>query len=424
MKQTFDTCVLGGGIPGIYAMYKLDDADTCLINSGKNLGGMANGFSWNNYNLDFGCRFLDGDSNLFRFYELVGKATELNINYGAYNSGVLKNDIASPEYNSKELLSQVLEELENLNPEEIEHQSSLEGVLISKFGFILGSYLSTIQKKITGHHADIISSHDYMKLPLLHRIRVLDDVISNQLKSKNDYLETILCSSLASRNQGSKQVSMYSSNTNLRSFGINAQSYLKNRNLKFKNNFQIKKIKKNKKNFEIISEDGQIIECKHIISTLGYGQISNIFNLPKVNNAIYTNFNFVAIEVSIDYISDTHYVQDFDVENISYRTSNMGNYSNQIIDSKTFILVEIPYGHDAPNFKIEKIIKEVIKQGILKKGAEINDYKIFDFKNIISFNSEISDYEIDDNFFELDYKIFDTKNRLYYLDTVIKNLTF
>ena len=45
----------------------------------------------------------------------------------------------------------------------------------------------------------------------------------------------------------------------------------------------------------------------------------------------------------------------------------MGNYSNQIIDSKTFILVEIPYGYEAPNFKIEKIIKEVIKHGILKK---------------------------------------------------------
>ena len=93
-----------------------------------------------------------------------------------------------------------------------------------------------------------------MKLPLLHRIRVLDDVISNQLKSKNDYLENILCSSLASRNQGDKQVSMYSSNTNLRSFGINAQSYLKNRNLEFKNNFQIKKIKKNKKTLRLFQK--------------------------------------------------------------------------------------------------------------------------------------------------------------------------
>ena len=42
MKQTFDTCVLGGGIPGIYAMYKLDDADICLTTL-QNLGGRKMG---------------------------------------------------------------------------------------------------------------------------------------------------------------------------------------------------------------------------------------------------------------------------------------------------------------------------------------------------------------------------------------------
>jgi len=422
MKQSFDTCVLGGGIPGIYAMYKLDDMNTCLLNAGKNLGGMANGFSWNNYKLDFGCRFLDGNSNLFSFYELVGRAKKISINYAAYNSGILKKDIATPEYNSKDLLSKVLVELENLDPGQIERQTSLEGVLISKFGPTLGNYLCSIQKKITGHSAGKISPDEYPKIPLLHRIRLVNDEISNQLKSKNDYLESILCSSSASRNQDNKNVSMYSTNSNLMSFGINAQSYFKNKNLQFKNNFQIKQINKNKKGFNIISEDGQNIQCNKIISTLSFSQISKIFNLPKVSNTIYTNFIFVALEVSTNYISDIHYVHDFDIENTAFRTSNMGRYSNQIIDNKTFILVEIPYGNNSPSFKIKNIIKEVIQQGILKKNAEINDYKIFDFKNIISLNSEIVDYKTDDNFFELDYKIFDTKNRIYYLDKVIENL--
>ena len=111
----------------------------------------------------------------------------------------------------------------------------------------------------------------------------------------------------------------------------------------------------NKKGFNIISEDGQNIQCNKIISTLSFGQISKIFNLPKASNTIYTNFIFVAIEVSSNYVSDIHYVHDFDIENISFRTSNMGRYSNQIIDDKTFILVEIPYGNNSPIFKIEKI---------------------------------------------------------------------
>ena len=94
------------------------------------------------------------------------------------------------------------------------------------------------------------------------------------------------------------------------------------------------------------------------------------------------------------------------------------------INIETIRSSELNIKADTKEDRLIKIIKEVIKHGILKKSAEINDYKIFDFKNIISLNSEISDYEIDDNFFELDYKIFDTKNRLYYLDKVIENLKF
>ena len=37
--------------------------------------------------------FLDGDSNYLIFIK-VGGAKQLSINYGAYNSGVLKTDIA------------------------------------------------------------------------------------------------------------------------------------------------------------------------------------------------------------------------------------------------------------------------------------------------------------------------------------------
>ena len=54
-----------------------------------------------------------------------------------------------------------------------------------------------------------------------------------------------------------------------------------------------------------------------------------------------------------------------------------------------------------------------------KLAIFVRDQEYYD-----TLNSEISDYEIDDNFFQLDYKIFDTKNRLYYLDKVIENLKF
>ena len=81
MIKYFETCILGGGIPGIYALYKLNENDACLINSSKSLGGITNGFKWKDYKIDFGCRFLDGNKDLFTFFSNVGGAQEITINY-------------------------------------------------------------------------------------------------------------------------------------------------------------------------------------------------------------------------------------------------------------------------------------------------------------------------------------------------------
>ena len=119
----------------------------CLINSGKSLGGVANGFQWDNYKIDFGCRFLDGDSKLFDFYKKVGGAKQLSINYGAYNSGVLKTDIANPEFNKSHLKDLVLEELRNLKVNKSKKFDNLHQFLIENYGKLVGNYLSEIQRK-------------------------------------------------------------------------------------------------------------------------------------------------------------------------------------------------------------------------------------------------------------------------------------
>ena len=422
MKEFFDICVIGGGIPGIYTTYKLKKFDVCLINSGKSLGGVANGFQWDNYKIDFGCRFLDGDSKLFDFYKKVGGAKQLSNNYGAYNSGVLKTDIANPEFNKSHLKDLVLEELRNLKVNKSKKFDNLHQFLIENYGKLVGNYLSEIQKKITGLSSDKISANSFLNIPLLQRIRIFNDEISNELKKINEHLESIICSSLESRGEEKKQLSMYSKSVNLSSFGKNSELYFQKNKVDFKNNFQIKEIKIKKHSFEIISELGEIIECKKIISTLGLSQVSNLFNIQNKQPVIHTSFNFLALEVNTKNLTDIHYVQDYDLDHISYRTSNMGMYSNQILDGKTFLLVEIPYGKDVPKFGLPQIVNEIKKQGIIKDSINIDNFKTFNFQNIIPFNQDVPSLDIHENFYELDYLIFDTKNRLYYLDGIVDSI--
>ena len=100
----------------------------------------------------------------------------------------------------------------------------------------------------------------------------------------------------------------------------------------------------------------------------------------------------------------------------------MGMYSNQILDGKTFLLVEIPYGKDVPKFGLPQIVNEIKKQGIIKDSINIDNFKTFNFQNIIPFNQDVPSLDIHENFYELDYLIFDTKNRLYYLDGIVDSI--
>ena len=227
---------------------------------------------------------------------------------------------------------------------------------------------------------------------------------------------------MESRGEEKKQLSMYSKSVNLSSFGKNSELYFQKNKVDFKNNFQIKEIKIKKHSFEIISELGEIIECKKIISTLGLSQVSNLFNIQNKQPVIHTSFNFLALEVNTKNLTDIHYVQDYDLDHISYRTSNMGMYSNQILDGKTFLLVEIPYGKDVPKFGLPQIVNEIKKQGIIKDSINIDNFKTFNFQNIIPFNQDVPSLDIHENFYELDYLIFDTKNRLYYLDGIVDSI--
>ena len=81
-------------------------------------------------------------------------------------------------------------------------------------------------------------------------------------------------------------------------------------------------------------------------------------------------------------VSDIYYVQDFDIDDVTYRGSNMGYYSNQYSENgTTFVTAEIPYSMEEIEIDIESIKLELIKQNILVKDCKIIDYKIIDKKN-------------------------------------------
>jgi len=420
-KVDYDITILGGGASSVYAAFKLKSQKVSLIYNEDKLGGILNGEKWKNFYIDNGCHLFDGNDEQFEFFESVGGMKSHSVKYGSMNLGKFTNDIATPEINDNKLSLKAFEELNNFKfPENNEKKiENLKDVFLRRFGKTGGTYLSEVQKKFTGMNSELINGSEFNKFSIFHRLRVGDDKMSNELKKKNSYLDQIICASLESRGLNKFQISMYPKDLGSSSFGRNSEDFLNSANISKINNFNVGTIINKKNYFEIHDSEGNKITTKFIISTLPYTLFQKFLGFSTTPPLEFINYKIIVIEVDVKEISDMYYVQDFDLDNLTYRGSNMGYYSNQFSEDKTtFVTAEIPYATSDIQINIEKIKQELIKQNILSSDCEVLDYKIIDKKNIIPINNEVKEVSFPNRIYSLESNSFSLKKKLEDIDNI------
>ena len=418
--------ILGGGLSAIYAAYKLSKDKPTIIFGQEEIGGILNSYKWKNYHIDNGCHFFDGNEEHIEFFKIVGGTVEHEVKYGSYNQGKLTNEIATPEINNTQMITDDINELKNLKNYEhnnILKEESLKDILIRKFGIICGTYLSDVQQKFTGQASEKIRGNEFKKFSVFHRIRIGNDEISNDLKKTSSYLEDIICSSLESRGLPKYQKSMYPKNSGSMGFVINSKKYLAKNNINTLNNFNVEKIKYVNGCYEIYSSSGSTFRTNIIISTLPYGLLAKLLGHKNDSPPQFIHYRIILLEINKKDILDTYYVQDFDTKNYTYRSSNMGYYSNQVSDAgSTFVMSEIPYFQSLQNVNINKIKDELITHGLLKEKSKILDYTFYDKKNVVPINTATQKINLPNKFYSIDSGAFSAKDKLSDIDLISDNL--
>tara|TARA_X000000368_G_C23025722_1_gene710080 strand:- start:307 stop:1605 length:1299 start_codon:yes stop_codon:yes gene_type:complete len=417
--------ILGGGLAALYAAYKLKSQDIILLHSANKIGGLLNGSTWKNFYIDTGCHFFDGNEKQFEFYQTVGKTKIHKVKYGSVNTGKFTDEIATPEINQPKFVEAALKELLNEDDTQLKKKNptNLEEKFTNIFGKTAGLYMSDIQKKFTGMDSKELNASEFHKLSIFNRLRIGNDVLSNKLKNTNSYLDKIICSSLQSRGLGSYQISMYPEEYGTSGFVKNAIEYFSNNDVSIFNEFKINKILDRKDFFEIHTSDGKKISTKNIISTIPLSLLGSMIGVKQYSNPVFVNYKFVYIEVEKKYVSDIYYVQDFDLNNLVYRSSNMGLYSNQVTKGNTtFVVAEIPYSDQEPDINVNLIKNNLIIQNILNDDCEVIDYKISDKKNAIPLNTTPEDFQLPKKFFAIPSSSFSIKNKLDSIDLIISNM--
>ncbi len=417
--------ILGGGLAALYAAYKLKSKDIALLHSASKVGGLLNGSTWKNFHIDNGCHFFDGNEEQFEFYQTVGKTKVHEVRYGAVNTGKFTDEIATPEINQPKVADAAFEELLSQEHAKIKknYSKNLNEEFINIFGKIAGSYMSDIQKKFTGIASQELNASEFQKLTIFNRLRIGNDVLSNKLKNKSSFLDSIICASLKSRGLGNYQISMYPEIYGTSGFVNNAIEYFSKNDVSILNEFKIKKIVDKKDSFEIYDFDGKKFSTKHIISTLPLSLLKNMIGIKQNSNPLFVNYKFIYIEVEKKYVSNIYYVQDFDLNNLVYRSSNMGIYSNQVTESNTtFVVAEIPYSKQDLDININSVKQDLITQNILNDDCEVIDYKIVDKKNAIPLNTLSEELQLPKKFYAIPPTSFSIKNKLDSIDMIISNM--
>ena len=206
-------------------------------------------------------------------------------------------------------------------------------------------------------------------------------------------------------------------------FVINSKKYLAKNNINTLNNFNVEKIKYVNGCYEIYSSSGSTFRTNIIISTLPYGLLAKLLGYKNESSPQFINYIMFLLEINKKDILDTYYVQDFDTKNYTYRSSNMGYYSNQVSDAgSTFVMSEIPYFQSLQNVNINKIKDELITHGLLKEKSKILDYTFYDKKNVVPINTATQKINLPNKFYSIDSGAFSAKDKLSDIDLISDNL--
>lgn len=385
--------VVGAGIKGILAAKNLaTKGSVSLLDKSEKVGGILNGLTWKEYQMDLGCQIFD-NSHTQTTQALLDLAQN-QYRPQHMKHGSLLNEHFSEDYAVLDL-SLALQDKQNIYHEllavekEPKAVENLSDYFLNRFGKSAGELLIRAAEKKLHARLDELDPCA-SRVTLLDRIKLFDDATTLNYKNTSNFLDNRLA------HYNPKNPTQYYTDTDfafrnfypskhkgLKQFVQNCHSHLENKGVNLCLGVELESLSseqityvnlstqdKIKLGFDKLFWAGDLLALEQLTFSTQQFQ-SLIFSMPMV---------LVYFEVSTQQATNYDYVHNYNHTDFIFRASNMGRYTEQIDNGKTFVCCEIPTLVDSKIWQktedfLPKIWQECINMNICREGNYI-DYKV------------------------------------------------
>jgi protoporphyrinogen oxidase len=298
---------------------------------------------------------------------------------GVITEGFSLPDLASLDEKTKQQIKKEILDLAKRGHSK-DTFTSLDDLFRKRFGETAGGIFSRILRKVYNVDAGKVEPYGLSQTSL-HRLKFLDDAEMMKLKS-DPWLDTILAARRKSIGKVDDLVSIYpDTGEAMRGWCIRAAEWLKAKGVTIILGTKITSIKDNGKGVTVTT-DNQTIEADKVIwandNTAALGSALG-FDADVKGLQHGTPMIFVTLMTRADKIRDFTYLQNFDPDQLTYRTAAAGIFSNQIRDDGvSFITSECPAAIGREHWQnteamVGKVWEECKALGIIMPDAELAD---------------------------------------------------
>lgn len=398
--KKYDWTVIGGGIAGIYAAYRLNasGARVALLEGSNRLGGIMNSVEWMGFHIDNGCHLLDyGDEHSARFFNdmLGADVVPVSVRYNGFthptavSEGIIVPDFQNfPAATRTQMVDEVVKASKALQA--AGDEIHLGEALARRYGPTIAEQLKTCVVKTSGYEPSQLSEDALMTLGPVTRVRIEDDAKTEALKASSPRLDEILAVSTQNnpmRFQATRGKypfrNYYPAGGGMSVLCRRALTFLQERGVDVQLGSSFSKA-------TIESDHVKLAVNETILSEKVYFSLNalvfcNVFNIASdlKKFMLPVSAHFVAFRVKKEAIKPVTFLHDYRETSLSFRNSATGLYSHQIdSDGMSFVIAEInaPIGKPLPGTPDEiarRCWSEMIEQGLVERADAVPAFHIW-----------------------------------------------
>ncbi len=380
--------IVGSGFRGFCdALHLMDNPDLELqiVDSAPFFGGVMHSLDIEGFAVDKGVHIFDSIpvSLAETVTEIMdGQVHEIDfVSASAFNNKVTEQ-FSLPDLNSlddasvKEQIRQELLTLAKESPTGL--PANLEEYFEQRYGKTAAGIFSQIFHKVYGLTSAEVEPTAIAQTSM-GRLKFLDDDAMRELK-QDPWLDTVLAARRKSMGKIDDFVSIYPSDGNaMRGWCERAVKWLEAKGVAVKLGVKIEKIEEDDNGVRVYTNNG-VIEVDTVLwSNDSIKALGDAIDIPDdVDGLQYgTPMMFATLLTQADKVRDFTYLQNFDPDQLTYRTAASGRFSHQVRpDGVSFLTAECPIQIGSENWNNpdamgQKVWDEIKNLGVVDQDAEL-----------------------------------------------------